>query len=72
MYGYAYKDYQKKVRMEKAADMLKHTKLHIDEIALKVGYLSHTKFSAAFKEYYGVAPSQYRLDSKIKEIESSH
>ena len=72
VYGYSYKDYQKKVRMEKASDMLKHTKLHIDEIALKVGYLSHTKFSAAFKEYYGVAPSQYRLDNKIKEIESSH
>ena len=72
VYGYSYKDYQKKVRMEKAADMLKHTKLHIDEIALKVGYLSQAKFGVVFKEYYGVAPSQYRLDSKIKEIESSH
>lgn len=71
VYGYGYKEYQKKVRMEKAADMLRHTKLNIDTIALQVGYLSHTKFGAVFKEYYGVTPSQYRLDSKIKEMENN-
>lgn len=71
VYGYSYKEYQKKIRMEKAADMLKNTKLNIEEIAVKVGYFSHTKFSAAFKEYYGTTPSQYRLDSKIKEIENN-
>ena len=85
VYGYSYKDYQKKVRMEKAsdmlkhtklhidkaADMLKHTKLHIDEIALKVGYLSQAKFGVVFKEYYGVTPSQYRLENKIKDIENN-
>ncbi len=72
VYGYAYKDYQKKVRMEQAADILKYTKLNIDEIALKVGYLSHTKFGAVFKEYYGVTPSQYRLENKIKDIENKN
>ncbi len=71
VYGYGYKDYQKKVRMEKAADMLKNSKFNIDEISLKVGYLSHTKFSTAFKEYYGVTPSQYRLDNKIKKTEDN-
>ncbi len=71
VYGYGYKEYQKKIRMEKAADLLRNTKLNIDEIALKVGYLSHTKFGAAFKEYYGSTPSQYRLNSKMKEQENN-
>ena len=71
VYGYSYKEYQKKVRMEKAADLLIHTKLHIDEIAMRVRYLSATKFGSVFKDYYDSTPSEYRLHNRIKLLDDN-
>lgn len=71
VYGYGYKEYQKKVRMEKAAEMLRDTRINIDRIAAEVGYLSASKFGIAFREYFGVSPSQYRVEQKLKLAEKS-
>ena len=37
------------------------------EIAQDAGYDNASKFSAFFKERYGVTPSQYRTDAKAKQ-----
>ena len=60
VYGYEIKEYQIKVRMERAKEMLCETDYQIGEIAQRVGYSTHTKFSAAFKAKYGATPFEFR------------
>ena len=47
-------------RMEEAARMLRETGLSVADIARAVGYDSQSRFTSAFKSYYGVLPREYR------------
>lgn len=67
VYGYGFKEYQTKVRMEWASDKLTTTKMKIGDISDAVGYAKHTKFSKAFKKYYGMTPLVYRRHYKIQQ-----
>lgn len=60
VYGYEIKEYQIKVRMERAQEMLCKTDYSVGEIAQRVGYTTHAKFGAMFKEKYGIPPLEYR------------
>ena len=60
IYGYGFKEYQTKVRMEWAAKKLASTDMKVGDISDAVGYAKHTKFSNAFKKYYGMTPLAYR------------
>lgn len=68
VYGYGFKEYQMKVRMEKAATLLETTKMKHVEIAMTVGYSTQAKFIDAFKKYYNMTPSEYRLSKRISDI----
>ena len=46
--------------MEEAARLLVATDDSIAEIADQVGYTSQSKFTTAFKEYFGELPTEYR------------
>ncbi len=59
-YGVSVAAHIKKHRLEKAAELLGNTDKGIGEIAGEVGYESQSRFTAAFKEQYGVIPSEYR------------
>ncbi len=59
-YGIGFKEYQTKVRMEKAVSLLDDTDMNIGDVAEEVGYSSQTKFSNAFTRYFGQTPFQYR------------
>ena len=50
----------KKMRMDKAVVMLKEGNTNISEIARQCGFSSATYFSNAFKEYFNIAPTQYK------------
>jgi AraC-like DNA-binding protein len=58
--GLATAEYIRRLRLEKALDLLKKTSAPLGEIAGTVGYKNHASFSAAFKEEYGVIPSAFR------------
>lgn len=58
--GESLTQYLLKIRMEKAAALLRDTDLQIQEISDNVGYHSTKQFSAAFKRYYEIIPSEYR------------
>ena len=60
IYGYGFKEFQTKVRMEKAAEMLVNSEQKISDISLSVGYPSQTKFTKMFKKYYNLTPLKYR------------
>lgn len=66
VYGYGYKEYQTKVRMERAAELLTTTDYSAGEISKRVGYKSQPKFTTAFKKYFGVTPLTYRHNEKLK------
>ncbi len=48
------------IRMQKASDMLLNSKMSIDMIAEKCGYLGKSNFYSAFKKAFNVTPKQYR------------
>jgi AraC-like DNA-binding protein len=52
--------YIRRLRMEKAMDLVKNTSCPIGEIAAAVGYKHHASFSDAFREEFGVAPVVFR------------
>lgn len=49
-----------RLRTQKAAELLKNTRLSVSEIAAYVGYLDSNYFVKVFKKRYGMTPSAYR------------
>lgn len=62
--GYTPKDYLRKKRMKRAAELISTTRLTISEISYKVGINDPLYFSRAFKSTYGVSPTKYSSISK--------
>lgn len=60
VYGTSIAAHLKEHRLEKAAQLLRETDLTMAEIARQVGYESQSRFTAAFKEQYGLLPTAYR------------
>ena len=56
----SFNDYLKKIRLEKARDLLIQTDDPIPLISEKVGIMSVTYFFALFKKNYGMTPDQFR------------
>jgi AraC family transcriptional regulator len=52
--------YVRRVRLERAGRKLRMGAVDITEVALAAGYDTHTAFSRAFKQQYGLSPSQFR------------
>jgi AraC-like DNA-binding protein len=53
-------EFIKKIRLEKAKELLTQTNQSINEIAYKVGYSDANYFSRSFSKIYGFPPSQCR------------
>lgn len=53
--------YVRRVRLDRAGRKLRMGAVDITEVALAAGYDTHTAFSRAFKQQYGLSPSQFRL-----------
>lgn len=53
-------DCVREVRMELAVGLLQTTTLSIGDVATRCGYESHSRFTAAFRERYGLVPSRLR------------
>lgn len=60
LFGESLHDYCVDKRMRAAANLLLTTDLAVSEIAWKAGFSEPTNFAAAFKRYFGSAPSQVR------------
>lgn len=58
--GYRPFEYMNLIKIQKARELLKNSKLGISEIAKSVGYESHSYFSLLFKRYTGMTPTEYR------------
>ena len=65
-----------RLRLEATARLLRYTPLPIEEIAFNIGYETPASLSKAFKNQYGITPSEYRTNKDIyimkKEIINPH
>ena len=60
VYGQPPASYMKERRISRAKELLLHSDLSIEEIALQVGYQNQSKFTQAFKDLTGQLPKEYR------------
>jgi AraC family transcriptional regulator len=58
--GESANSYIRRVRLERAGRKLRMGAVDITEVALAAGYDSHSSFSKAFKQQYGLSPSEFR------------
>ena len=59
-YGMTITEYIQRHRIRVAEHMLVHTEYPISQVALSVGYSSHSRFSALFKKYKNMHPKDFR------------
>ena len=59
-HGVSFQGYLQKVRLEKAAELLRSTRLPVARIARRVGYRDVSRFGQHFKRLFRAAPSAYR------------
>ena len=52
--------YIRRIRLERAGRKLRMGAVDITEVALAAGYDSHAAFSKAFKQHFGLSPSEFR------------
>jgi DNA-binding response OmpR family regulator len=65
--GESVNDFIKRIRFKKAVELMLSKRYTIAQIAYTCGFNTPSYFSTAFKQYYGVMPSEYL--SKIKDAE---
>ena len=58
----------KKIRLKKAADILKSTNFHVSEVAFMVGFNDRKYFSKEFKKVYKKTPSEYKLNLNNQQV----
>lgn len=56
----SFNEYLNKIRVHKAADLLKQNYTNISEVGYEVGFSDHSYFCKVFKKIMGVTPSAYR------------
>lgn len=61
--------YLKKVRMNRALELLKHDHLTIEEIARLVGYANGNYFSKVFRKTFGLPPGEFRKNSTFTSVD---
>ena len=57
--GFKLVDYRHELRLRKAAYLIEQADAEIGEIAVRVGFASHSHFSSAFHRRFGITPSEY-------------
>jgi len=65
--GIGFTDCIWQMRLKKARELLRDTELSVDEISLRIGYLTPNSFRRKFKQETGMTPSQYRAQGGIAE-----
>ena len=64
--GETLNDFTNRLRLEKAARLLRYTDHSLTDIALDCGFSSSATFSRAFRSAYDTSPSQFRKSGEIK------
>ena len=60
-----------KIRMKKAKQLLRSQDMPIKDVAVSVGYHQTTYFRQLFKQFYGITPTQYRLQTRDRSYQGA-
>src|SRR2546423_615181 len=60
--GFTLTQFRHSIRLRMALELLR-SRRGLTEIALDLGYASHSHFTSAFRNYFGITPSRYRATS---------
>lgn len=63
--GLSIHDYRLRLRLAEALERLSDGGSDLTELALELGYSSHSHFSASFRREFGAAPSQFRRTASV-------
>ncbi len=59
-FGMSFSEYQGRIRVDRAKELLRNTKLSIGQIARRVGLNDASNFGKLFRKHEGTAPTAYR------------
>ncbi len=65
-FGLSYSQYVGRLRIDMAKDLLRRTRLSIQDVARRVGIDDASNFSKLFRKFEGVSPVQYRTQFRSK------
>ena len=57
-----------RLRLSKAADLMKNSRSSIGDIAAMCGYANQLHFSRAFKKRYGLSPREWRSQNRPRPV----
>lgn len=60
LFGQTINEHIRRIRMERAHDLLLNSEISVTQIAFEVGYEFSSNFTNAYKRYYGTTPSETR------------
>ena len=63
--GISFIDFVNRERVKQAANLIKHSNLQIQQIAILVGYNNTSYFDKQFLKIYGVSPQVYRIHAPM-------
>lgn len=69
-YGVGFQAYVQKLRLEKAAELLRHSAIPIGRVARRVGYTDVSRFGQHFKRAYERTPRAYRRAAEGERAEA--
>ncbi len=64
--GTTFRDYLTRVRLARAAELLRADSRPVPQIARAVGFRSASAFSVAFRRHHGVSPGSIRGASRVE------
>jgi transcriptional regulator GlxA family with amidase domain len=71
--GMSPKRYYRKLRLERARDLLVHSSMPIVDVAIATGFISASHFAKTFKTLFGFTPSDARRgDSSLGSGQDAH
>lgn len=59
-YGISFSQYVARLRIDKAKELLRRTRLGVGEVATRVGISDQSNFTKQFRKFEGLSPLQYR------------
>lgn len=68
MVGESLKEHIRRLRLERAAGRLRHSRWCVTEVAFDAGYETHEAFTRSFRDMFGVCPSLYRSNHRSQSL----
>ena len=63
-------DFMRNLRLEQAARLIKERKINVTQVAYAVGFNNQTHFSTIFKKHFGMTPTEYSEQERVKESDT--